>query len=90
MEDERIEAVRNWPEPKSIRDIQVFLGFANFYCRFIQGFNKIAGLLTSILRIGSPSPSENSLNKMVENNEAVGGSNNSGQNLVESKYSKNH
>ena len=31
IEDERIEAVRNWPEPKLVRDIQVFLGFANFY-----------------------------------------------------------
>ena len=35
MEDERIEAVKQWPEPKSVRDIQVFLGFANFYRRFI-------------------------------------------------------
>ena len=31
MEDEQIEVVKNWPEPKSIRDIQIFLGFANFY-----------------------------------------------------------
>ena len=31
MQDERIEAVRNWPEPKLVRDIWVFLGFANFY-----------------------------------------------------------
>ena len=35
MEEERIDAVKTWPEPKSIRDIQVFLGFANFYRRFI-------------------------------------------------------
>ena len=49
MEDERIEAVRNWLEPKSVRDIQVFLGFANFYWCFIQSFSKIAGPLTSIL-----------------------------------------
>ena len=35
MEEERIDAVKNWPKPKSVRDIQVFLGFANFYCRFI-------------------------------------------------------
>ena len=50
MEDERIEAVRNWTEPKSVRDIQVFLGFANFYWRFIQDLSKIAGPLTSMLR----------------------------------------
>ena len=35
MEDKRIEAVKSWPEPKSVRDIQVFIGFAKFYRRFI-------------------------------------------------------
>ena len=50
MEDERIEAVKSWPEPKSVRDIQVFIGFANFYRRFIQGFSKIAAPLTSMLK----------------------------------------
>ena len=50
MEDEKIEAVKNWPEPKSIRDIQVFLSFANFYWSFIQGFSKIAKPLTSMVK----------------------------------------
>ena len=31
MEEERINAVKKWPEPQSVRDIQVFIGFANFY-----------------------------------------------------------
>ena len=31
MEDKKIEAVKQWPEPQSVQDIQVFLGFANFY-----------------------------------------------------------
>ena len=35
MEDERIRAVEQWPEPKSVKDIQVFLRFANFYWQFI-------------------------------------------------------
>ena len=35
IEEERIEVVKNWPKPKSIQDIQVFLSFANFYWRFI-------------------------------------------------------
>lgn len=35
MQDKRIETVRNWPEPKLVKDIQVFLGFANFYYCFI-------------------------------------------------------
>ena len=33
-----------------IKDIQVFIGFANFYWRFIQGFSRIAAPLTSILK----------------------------------------
>ncbi len=35
MEEEQIKAVHDWPKPQSVRDIQVFLGFANFYRRFI-------------------------------------------------------
>ena len=62
MEGEQIEVVKNWPEPKLIRDIQVFLGFANFYRRFIQSFSKIAGPLTSMLRTSSATRlSKNSL-----------------------------
>ena len=51
IKDERIKVVKNWPEPTLVRDIQVFIGFANFYWRFIQGFSRIAVLLTSILKI---------------------------------------
>ena len=50
MEVERIEVVRKWPKPKSIQDIQVFLGFVNFYQQFIQGFSKIAAPLNSMLK----------------------------------------
>ena len=42
--------VREWPEPKSVQDIQVFLGFAKFYWWFIQGFSRIAAPLTSKLK----------------------------------------
>ena len=54
MEAERIEVVRKWPEPKSVWDIQVFLGFANFYRQFIQGFSRIAAPLTSMLKTTAP------------------------------------
>ncbi len=56
MEEERIEAVKDWEKPKSVRDIQVFLGFAKFYWRFIKGFSKIAAPLTSMLRTTAASP----------------------------------
>ena len=49
MKDKQIKAVKNWPKAKSMRDIQVFLGFVNFYRRFIQSFSKIAKPLISML-----------------------------------------
>ena len=51
MEDKIIEVVRNWLEPKLIRDIYVFLSFANFYQCFIQSFSKIAGPFILMLKI---------------------------------------
>ena len=50
IEEEQIKAVKNWHEPKFLRDIQVFLGFANFYWRFIQSFSKIARQFTLMLK----------------------------------------
>ena len=57
IEDERIELVKQWPEPQSVRDISVLLGFANFYRQFILGFSQIAALLTLILKISGSSGS---------------------------------
>jgi hypothetical protein len=36
MESDRIATIEDWPTPKSIRDVQVLLGFTNLYRRFIQ------------------------------------------------------
>ncbi len=35
IEEEQIKVLNDWPEPQLVRDIQVFLGFANFYWQFI-------------------------------------------------------
>ncbi len=74
MEEERIEAVRDWPEPQSVRDIQVFLGFANFYRRFIKNFNRIAAPLTSMLRTTDKSTgnsSQSTLTNASKKNQGV-------------------
>ena len=67
IEDKKIKAVKNWPEPKSVWDVQAFIDFANFYRRFIRGFNRIAILLTSMLKTTGWSglPSEDDDNKVV-------------------------
>jgi len=35
----KTDAVSVWPTPTSLKAVQVFLGFANFYCRFMVGFS---------------------------------------------------
>jgi len=44
----KVESVRNWPVPRNVKDIQAFLGFANFYRRFIEGFSKVCKPLTDL------------------------------------------
>ena len=73
MEDERIKAVKNWPKPTSVKDIQVFISFANLYQRFIRGFSKIAASLTSMLKTTGSSTKSASKAFRADDNEVVGG-----------------
>ena len=45
MEQEKIKAVKEWKVPTKIKEVESFLGFVNFYWRFIQNFSYIARLL---------------------------------------------
>ncbi|KAK3547986.1 hypothetical protein QTP70_001649 [Hemibagrus guttatus] len=54
MDLTKIQAVTEWPNPTTIKELQWFLGFANFYQRFIQNYSSVSGTLTSLLR-GKPS-----------------------------------
>ena len=38
MEEEKVNRVLSWPEPKNIKDVRKFLGPANYYRRFIKDF----------------------------------------------------
>ena len=46
MAEDKVRTVQEWASPRSLRDVQQFLGFANFYRRFIEGFSKVAKPLT--------------------------------------------
>jgi hypothetical protein len=41
MDPKKIEAIMEWEVPRSVRDVQCFIGFANFYRRFIEYYSKI-------------------------------------------------
>lgn len=42
MASTKVSAVTAWPEPKKVRDIHQFIGFANFHRRFIPGYSRIS------------------------------------------------
>ncbi|KAK7921945.1 hypothetical protein WMY93_008847 [Mugilogobius chulae] len=44
----KIQAVSDWPVPSNRKQLQRFLGFANFYRRFIRGFSQVAAPLTKL------------------------------------------
>ncbi|CAI7914655.1 unnamed protein product, partial [Closterium sp. NIES-53] len=48
----KITAVQDWIAPTSVKELQSFLGFANYYRRFVQGYASIASPLTDLLRKG--------------------------------------
>jgi len=50
MEEEKVKGVWEWPMPKSVKDIQKFLGLANYYRRFIEGFAMVAQPLHDLVK----------------------------------------
>ncbi|KAL4031002.1 hypothetical protein IC575_009257 [Cucumis melo] len=53
MEPKKIEVIRTWPIPASIKKIQACLGLASFYRKFIKNFNSIVAPLTDCLKKGN-------------------------------------
>ena len=46
---EKIRALKDWPVPKSVKDVRKFLGFTGYYRRFIKGFSTIVCPLNDLL-----------------------------------------
>jgi len=45
-----VEGVLNWLAPRNVKEVQKFLGLANYYRRFIKNFARIAALLHVLVR----------------------------------------
>jgi len=54
MDKTKVQTIVDWPEPRKVKDVQSFLGFANFYRRFIHGYSDIVIPLTRLTRKNSP------------------------------------
>ena len=50
IEKEKVKGVLEWPTPKCVKDVQKFLGLANYYCRFIEGFATVARPLHDMVK----------------------------------------
>jgi transposase InsO family protein len=50
MDPGKMKTVRDWPTPENLHDVRSFLGFANFYRRFIRAYSAIVRPLTALTR----------------------------------------
>jgi len=53
MDPAKITTIIEWPIPKKLRDVPSFLGFRNFYRRFIQDYSHLARPLTQLTKKGT-------------------------------------
>jgi hypothetical protein len=54
MSMEKVKAIQDWPKPCKVKDVQSFLGFANFYRHFIHKYSNIVVPLTCLTCKGAP------------------------------------
>ena len=52
MSKDKVADIQDWERPLSVKEVQKFIGFANFYRRFIKGFSKICKPLTDLTKKG--------------------------------------
>ena len=51
---QKLAAVRDWQQPTTVKQVQSFLGFCNFYRRFVREYGRIARPLTQLTRKDTP------------------------------------
>ena len=52
MDPAKVAAILDWPTPKNVKGVQSFLGFSNFYRKFILHYISLTSPLTSLTRKG--------------------------------------
>jgi len=49
MQKEKVDGVLSWPIPRNTKDVQKFMGLANYYRRFIEDFSRVAKPLNMLV-----------------------------------------
>ena len=50
MDGGKLRGIWDWPMPTTVKQTRGFLGFGNFYRRFIKGFSELAWPLNNLLK----------------------------------------
>ncbi|KAM4697807.1 uncharacterized protein WCC33_013411 [Rhinophrynus dorsalis] len=50
MDPKKVSAILDWPVPTSVKTVQQFVGFSNFYRKFIHGFSKVIAPITQLTK----------------------------------------
>jgi RNase H-like domain found in reverse transcriptase len=54
IDSAKVKVIQDWPEPRKVKDIQSFLGFANFYRQYIHNYSNIVVPLTHLTQKNIP------------------------------------
>ena len=50
MDPAKTDTIKEWNPPASLKEVQSFITFVNFYHQFIKDFAKLASLLTALTK----------------------------------------
>jgi hypothetical protein len=53
VHEEKIRAIRDWPEPRNVTELRRFIGICTYYRKFVKSFSQLVAPLTDLTRKGA-------------------------------------